>query len=286
MAEQYYTPNYAPIVQDPLEQLYQSQFPEQRQSPYQPADALSDSGGFFSNLWGESAPAEPSYMTPATATPFNSAFASYGIPALAAAGTYLGGKGIYDAFKGSKTKTPTDAAARLQAGITTGGLSEIGRLFGLGGGPKSNLEQKRREALGKKGVALPTYRKGSGNVRKDLASDFIGQDPSGQWVNNAFATSRNESNLRPDDLRGSAAVFEKFGSDWLRKGTDEQNQILQGALNSGAVREHHGTIDIDWSKIAPNAAPPTSKPTASGMPINTPGGTVYMRNGVPNIKRS
>lgn len=125
-------------------------------------------------------------------------------------------------------------------------------------------------------------RKKSELINPYLPKDFMGNTPQYGWVNNKFADSRNEADLRPDDIIGYSAFFQKYGNDWLGKFNDQERRaIAQKALDRGAVREHHGTIDVNWSpeldaeanalvgkKITPQGQIATRPPAP--LPANTP----------------
>lgn len=101
------------------------------------------------------------------------------------------------------------------------------------------------------GFSLPTLltrgRTKDELVRKDLPEDFVGFAPDGGWVNNKFARSRNVKDLQGTDIVGYSAWFEKYGNDWMKLTPEQRQQIAQTALNNNAVKEHHGTIDINWT---------------------------------------
>jgi hypothetical protein len=64
--------------------------------------------------------------------------------------------------------------------------------------------------------------------------------------NVAFAQTRDEKTLKPTDIQNYAQIVEKAGKD----ATNEDRYIwAKRALDSGAVREHHGTVDVDWTNI-------------------------------------
>lgn len=75
----------------------------------------------------------------------NMAGVPFAVPAGIATGTYLGARGIKDAIDGKKDNSPTGIGSRIQAGISTGGISEAGRALlphGLGGG-KGGAQRER-----------------------------------------------------------------------------------------------------------------------------------------------
>jgi hypothetical protein len=126
-------------------------------------------------------------------------------------------------------------------------------------------------------MGLTKGRSKSELVNPKYAADFTGQTSDG-FVNNKFANSRNESDLRPEDIWGYASFFEKYGNDWTGKFNEQQRRdIAQKALDAGAVREHHGTIDIDWNKVnPPQQAAPLVKPAVT-QPQN--------KNMIPKVKK-
>jgi hypothetical protein len=119
-------------------------------------------------------------------------------------------------------------------------------------------EGNRMKELLKNGVEIPEALRGAmsltrGRTKEELLdrtvpADFVGITPGGQWANNPFSQSRNEADLRAEDIWGSAAFFEKFGNDWLGSMNESQRRaVADAALGLGAVRERTGTIDITWT---------------------------------------
>lgn len=144
------------------------------------------------------------------------------------------------------------------AGLLVGGLA-VGGLFGSRFGDKDmwKTEGKRIQKLVDSGVEIPDILRHSqmltrGRSKEELVhpnypQDFVGMTPEG-WVNNKFALSRDEKDLKAQDIWGNAAFFEKFGNDWLQTFNEDQRQaIAQLVLEAGLVREHHGTIDVAWT---------------------------------------
>lgn len=187
--------------------------------------------------------------------------------------TLMTAKGIKDLAQGKKSDLPT----RGVTAMSTFGFSELARALGVGGDKdRWKTEQGRGQKLAEKGVtgwdqlmaAAPKLTKGRSKdelTRKDLAADFVGKDPQGVWVNNKFAQSRNEADLKPEDIWGYSAFGEAFGNDWLGKySEDQRRQIAQKALDSGKVRERMGTIDIgdvDSLKAFASTLPPAQQKT-------------------------
>lgn len=99
---------------------------------------------------------------------------------------------------------------------------------------RGRMYQKR--GLSKKQLVNPKY-----------ANDFQGMTADG-WVNNKFQNSRNEGDMTYFDLAPYAAWAEKR-NDWWKLSDAQRRAITDKAQAAGAVREHHGTLDIDWNKV-------------------------------------
>lgn len=143
------------------------------------------------------------------------------VPAAVAVSTALAGKAGLDMLKGKEPKGPSGLFGRAQLAVSTGGLSEVGKLLGFGRG-YSNLEEKLREKLAEKGIKL-----------------------SGEnaWEQNeAFAKSRNEADLLGKDITGAATFYQI--PDWQRAGNDIREKIAQEALTRNLVREHNGGMEV------------------------------------------
>ena len=195
---------------------------------------------------------------------------------LAAKGTY----DLYNAFqqggKGARTgATELGAGIGMYLGGPLGGaagavagnaLGYLGKKAGLFHKSTKDMQKERDQALLE--TDNPTFKAfieqlhadadknpqyHNGQVVASQPADFVGVDPTGGWVNNKFAASRNESDLTAKDIWGTDAFFEKYGNDWLGGFTPGQREsIAQQALDAGAVREHHGMIDVDWEKFTPS----------------------------------
>lgn len=115
-------------------------------------------------------------------------------------------------------------------------------------------EGNRLKELQKKGINIPeelglAMALKRGRTKDQLVKQEQAQIDAGQHGNTTFAASRKETDLTPEDIWGYSAFFDKYGNDWLgNKSEEERRQIAKAALDAGAVREHKGTIDIDWSK--------------------------------------
>lgn len=123
---------------------------------------------------------------------------------------------------------------------------------------KWKTEGKRLQGLIDRGINIPEEmraamyqqkgRKKSELINPYLPQDFVGETPQYGWTNNKFANSRDEKDLTAKDIWGYSAFFDKFGNDWMGKyNANQREAIANKALQRGAVREHHGTIDINWT---------------------------------------
>jgi hypothetical protein len=132
------------------------------------------------------------------------------------------------------------------------------KVAGIWDTDKWKTEGNRLRELEKKGIAIPEsmklpmmLKRGRTKdelINKNVAQDFIGYDPEGTWTNNKFANSRDENDLRKEDIWGYAAFSEKFGNDWWNKfNTQQRSDIAQAVIDNKAVNEHHGTVDINWT---------------------------------------
>lgn len=189
-----------------------------------------------------------------------------------AIGTYLAGNEaknlVTNKAKDWGKASTADKAGRVQLAITTGGLSELGRAFGLGKHKSTKeIEQERANKLLEKNPTgfrdyytqtmqgLDAYKQANpgwnpGDAISSSPADFVGVDDSGRWVNNKFATSRNEADLTGKDIWGQHAFFERYGDDWLGKFSEaEREEIANDALAAKAVNEGKGQINVDWNKV-------------------------------------
>jgi hypothetical protein len=190
-----------------------------------------------------------------------------------AAGAVVGGlqaKGALDALKGKKISLPSQAALVP----LTGGLSlAYNPLKKLWDKDSWRGEQTRRGKLAEAGVtgwdqlnaATPQLKKGRSIaelLNPNYANDFQGMTKDAGFVNNKFAGSRNEGDLRPEDIWGYSAFGEKFGNDWLGKFTEDQRRkIAQTALDAGAVKEAKGSVNINFNPELDKKIQELVKPT-------------------------
>lgn len=134
------------------------------------------------------------------------------------------------------------------AGALLGG--GVGYFGNFGDENKFLTEYNRSQALRDKGINwdLNTQAPSKGRSIGDLIAEAEANKAAGKWGNVDFARSRNEKDLKAEDIWGYSAFGEKYGNDWLRKfSEDQRRQIAQKALDSGAAKEHHGTVDINFT---------------------------------------
>ena len=122
---------------------------------------------------------------------------------------------------------------------------------------KWKTEGNRLKRLVDRGIDIPEewsapmYRPwGGGNKNKinpNLPIDFVGESPQYGWTNNKHANSRDDKDLVGKDIWGYSAFFDKYGNDWLKFSGPQREAIANKALQRGTVKEHHGTIDINWT---------------------------------------
>jgi hypothetical protein len=77
--------------------------------------------------------------------------------------------------------------------------------------------------------------------------NFQGMTPDG-YVNNKFENSRNEADMTYETLAPYAVWAEKR-NDWWKLSDAQRRAITDAAQKAGAIREHHGTVDVDWDKV-------------------------------------
>lgn len=199
--------------------------------------------------------------------------ASTGASAASALGTAASvvgaAKGSYDLYKGieekrgAKSTTMSGAAAGAAIGSLIPGVgtlvgAAVGALVGATAGalrppPSTQKEDKRWRILARQGFDVPQWVKEGIDIkdsgfRKDLAPDFVGVDEKGTWVNNKFAKSRKESDLTAQDISQYAVMPETFGTLWAGASPEAQQQVAQLAADRAKLREHKGTLDIEWDE--------------------------------------
>ena len=197
----------------------------------------------------------------------------------------IGAYQAYDLFKNKKhggKGAKQGAMAGAGIGMTVGGPvgAGIGAVVGGIGGYFGNLgdkdmwqtEAERWDKLVATGLIAPEYAERAwnnayatrGKSKKELVA--MAKEVGG---NEKFAQSRDEKDLTAQDIVGYAAFAEK-DPEWFNKPLDQQLQVAQQALDAGAVREHHGTIDVDWKKVNAPAAPAAPAPNQTQLETNKP----------------
>lgn len=188
--------------------------------------------------------------------------------AIAAAPTIArSGRRAWDAAKEGSTENvarsfaPVSPGAYLdaklqQAGMPSwmspfyGGTKLVSKLFG---GPAPNIEKQRWDRLKAYGFDVPkpdwvdTKDAALKAQDKTLAKDFVGYNEQGQWVNNKFANSGKDSDLKAQDIQEFATNFETFGRPYQVLSTEKRQQIMDIALQNNLVKERKGTVDIEWT---------------------------------------
>ena len=234
--------------------------------------------------------------TPAATGAAESGWATSGI---GSAGNYFlpaaGAVGMVDELKNQRTGKrgyAQGAASGAAMGSYFGPWGAlIGGLVGLGVGGANELldtnrfktEGNRLADLEKRGINIPDAFKApmylkKGRSKEELINSaapkgFVGYLPSGQFVNNKFAESRNEADLLPEDIMGYSAFFDKYGNDWMGKFSNQQRfGVAQKVLNNKAADEHHGTIDVKWTpELEADINAFLSNPTGPSASLGGPG---------------
>ena len=165
----------------------------------------------------------------------------------------------------------------------------VGALAGLGAAGANEMfdtnkfktEGNRLQKLIDQGINIPESLRAPMLQTKGRSKQELIEEAKRTGGNVKFAESRNEADLRPEDIWGYSSFFKKFGNDWLGGLTEAQRRgIAQKALDAGAVREHHGTIDVDWgkvelpedlTKIGPKQGPSVPRPKKGEVARVSPG---------------
>lgn len=203
------------------------------------------------------------------------------LPAAVAFGTYLSGKDLLNGYKGKEDKSIGGKVGRAQNALITGGASEIFRAV-AGHKSTKQRQKERNDKLIKSSPSFASFHEntlaneGRAKAASDAAAaDFVGFDPNGVFVNNKFKNSRNVKDLTENDITGSQAFFEK-DPDWMKKTLEERNATARRALDSGAVREGKGMIDVDWKKFDQFQPPPLlPQPQTTAINNIDPGRNIF-----------
>lgn len=222
-------------------------------------------------------------------------------PYLGLAGAGLGAYGVFNANQAGSASQGALSGAGMGAGLGMAapllGLGPLGwgglGLMALGGaglggglgaigkiGDKDmwKTEGNKLRKLSEQGVYVPDQFLNN-NLKQGRSKEELIAEAKATGGNVQFAEDRKESSLRPQDIIGYASFAQK-DPQWFRKPLQQQLAIAQQALDAGAVREHHGTIDVDWGKMPEvNVGPP---PTNQGAPQAAPMG---MAAGAPAVNK-
>ncbi len=151
-------------------------------------------------------------------------------------------------------KKELSTTQKLAMALPTAGLSlipgvgkKIGSLFGdkdrwaTEGGRLKKLAGQGYDVSHSDGQGMK-----AGRSKQQLIDIEKAKAAAGQYSNEKFAGSRNESDLTGQDVQGFASIVEKAGKD---ASLADRIALGQRVIDAGAGREHHGTYDVDWSKI-------------------------------------
>ena len=118
---------------------------------------------------------------------------------------------------------------------------------------KWKTEGNRLKALQKSGVEIPEWAQARmfqkrGIRKKELLhpgydNSFQGPTPDG-FVDNLFENTRDESKMAPETMQKYAVWAEKR-PDWFNLSDAQRRAATLAARDAGALREHHGTLDIN-----------------------------------------
>jgi hypothetical protein len=106
-----------------------------------------------------------------------------------------------------------------------------------------------------------------GRSMEELIAIEEANKAAGRHSNVQFARSRNEGDLTPEDIVGYSSVIEKAGQG---ASLADRLELARQALAANAVREHHGTVDVDWAKVGGSPAAPMQPPQAVTPQVAAP----------------
>lgn len=236
------------------------------------------------------APAAPELLsaTQVGGAPVEGVLPATGIaPYLGLAGAGLGAYGVYNAAKegnigsgalsGAGMGLGLGAAAPLAgfAALSPWGLAGMAALGALGGGGIAGIagmgdknmfqtEQKRLRELKDAGYNVdPILELQKGRSKQEL---IAAAEASGDPDTIKFANSRNENDLTAAQIQGYANIYERAGKEGTAADRMRISQEVIDAQKAGAnvLREHHGTIDVNWDAFdawKKSQAPVTVNPT-------------------------
>lgn len=121
------------------------------------------------------------------------------------------------------------------------------------------VEGDKLKALREKGTFVPDELLNSMPTRGRTKDELVALEneklSQGQFGNPKFAASRDLRDTTGKDFAGYSAFAEK-DPQWFNKPVAERVSFAQKALDAGAIREHNGTIDVDWKKLEDPGTPP------------------------------
>lgn len=101
-----------------------------------------------------------------------------------------------------------------------------------------------------------------GQTDTSQPADFVGYDSSGKWVNNGFASSRNESDLQVPDVAGADANYSTLGDSYANSTNAQKESFQQQMLDNGDWNESKGMLEFK----DPSAAQSTWQSTLAEDP--------------------
>lgn len=163
------------------------------------------------------------------------------------AGTYLAGKSAYDLLKGNPDdKSASGKFGRGQLAVSTGGLSEVGRLFGIGG--HKSTDQHSAEKWGQSASLAKT------DLDKQAVNDFYNKriednkkNPDsifgeGALVGRKYKWDEVSKVAKGADIAGEHAFFQGF-PDWMSGYSEgERNAIAEAAIDNGLISSDKGDL--------------------------------------------
>lgn len=179
---------------------------------------------------------------------------SLGIAAAAIGGAALTFKGIRDALKGKEDNSALGLSSRAQAGFTTGGFSEIARLFAGGGkkDPDANAREQFADELGKlireiKGITI----QGSDGPVKLSGIDVFGGRDKFDPGNGGFDFLQSLSGEAQTVFTGLGTAFKEIfkleGSDGAQLGAILSENLLGDIDNARLLVQQLG-LDFETLK--------------------------------------
>lgn len=189
------------------------------------------------------------------------------VPAAVVAGTYLGGKALYDMYKGEKPNT----AGRVIAGMATGGLSEVAKATGLLGHKstrdrQADVTDRLMEQSGND-VNAQNYVSG---MRKQFES--APTDPSKPFAGKYGSWNEYEkAGLEAGDLTGVEGNIETYTPQVWANLTQEQRQaVTQKNIDSGLYYSEDGGVKIKDPATAKQNLDAVLTPAATPPPVQRP----------------